>query len=117
MIEWTTDPDVRRRALIGLNKGEAHHALKRAINFHQRGELRDRTGEGQHYRVAGLNLLAAIIIYWNTLKLGDAVFARRQAGLEIPGELLASSGRSGPRSPCRRPAVAGASGRQRARST
>ena len=23
------------------------------------------------------------------LKLGDAVFARRQAGLEIPGELLA----------------------------
>ena len=89
MIEWTTDPDVRRRALVGLNKGEAHHALKRAINFHQRGELRDRTGEGQHYRVAGLNLLAAIIIYWNTLKLGDAVFARRQAGLEIPGELLA----------------------------
>ena len=89
MIEWTTDPDVRRRALVGLNKGEAHHALKRAINFHQRGELRDRTGEGQHYRVAGLNLLAAIIIYWNTLKLGDAVFARRQAGLEIPAELLA----------------------------
>ena len=89
MIEWTTDPDVRRRALVGLNKGEAHHALKRAINFHQRGELRDRTGEGQHYRVAGLNLLAAIIIYWNTLKLGDAVFARRQAGLETPGELLA----------------------------
>lgn len=89
MIEWTTDPDVRRRALVGLNKGEAHHALKRAINFHQRGELRDRTGEGQHYRVAGLNLLAAIIIYWNTLKLGEAVFARGQAGLEIPDELLA----------------------------
>ena len=41
VIEWTTDPDVRRRALVGLNKGEAHHALKRAINFHQRGELRD----------------------------------------------------------------------------
>ena len=40
-------------------------------------------GEGQHYRVAGLNLLAAIIIYWNTLKLGDAVFARRQAGLYL----------------------------------
>ena len=37
--------------------------------------------------VAGLNhLLAPIIIYWNTLKLGDAVFTRRHAGLEIlPG--------------------------------
>ena len=33
MIEWTTDPDVRRRALVGLNKGEAHHALKRAIKL------------------------------------------------------------------------------------
>ena len=26
MIEWTTDPDVRRRALVGLNKGEARLA-------------------------------------------------------------------------------------------
>ena len=50
MIDWTTDPGMRRRVQGGLNKGEAHHALKRAINFHQRGELRDRTGEGQHCR-------------------------------------------------------------------
>lgn len=28
-----------------------------------RGEIRDRTTEGQHYRIAGLNLLTAIIIY------------------------------------------------------
>ena len=34
MIDWTTDPGMRRRAQVGLNKGEAHHALKRAINFH-----------------------------------------------------------------------------------
>ena len=80
---------MRRRAQVGLNKGEAHHALKRAINFHQSGELRDRTEEGQHYRVAGLNLLAAIIIYWNTLKLGEAVFIRRNAGLDVPADFLA----------------------------
>ena len=75
---------MRRRAQNGLNKGEAHHALKRAINFHQRGELRDRTGEGQHYRMAGLNLLAAIVIYWNTLKLGEAVLAREKAASPPP---------------------------------
>ena len=66
----------------GLNKGEAHHALKRAIVFNRRGEIRDRTAEGQHYRVAGLNLLAAVIIYWNTRHLGDVVASstpRRQA--------------------------------------
>ena len=89
MLDWTTDPDMRRRARVGLNKGEAHHALKRAINFHQRGEQRDRTGEGQHYRIAGLNLLAAVIIYWNTLKLGEAVIARQKADdLETPPEFL-----------------------------
>ena len=41
------------------------------------GRRRPRRAWVPHYRVAGLNLLAAIIIYWNTLKLVDAVFARR----------------------------------------
>lgn len=40
------------------------------------------------FMIAGLNLLAAIIIYWNTLKLGEAVFAKREAGLEVPAEFL-----------------------------
>jgi TnpA family transposase len=29
-IEWILDTDMQRRAQIGLNKGEAHHALKNA---------------------------------------------------------------------------------------
>ena len=37
----------------------------------------------------GLNLLTAIIIYCNTLKLGAAVFASKNAGLEIPAAFLA----------------------------
>ena len=30
---------------------------------------------------------AAIIIYWNTLKLGEAVFTRKNAGLDSPGRI------------------------------
>ena len=30
MIDWALDVDMRRRANLGLNKGEAHHALKNA---------------------------------------------------------------------------------------
>ena len=89
MINWIMDIDMQRRARVGLNKGESHHALKQAVNFYRRGEIRDRSTEGQHYRIAGLNLLTAIIIFWNTLKLGDAVESRNQAGLPIPPELLA----------------------------
>jgi TnpA family transposase len=48
MIDWILDAGLQRQAQIGLNKGEAHHALKRAISFHRRGEIRDRSGEGQH---------------------------------------------------------------------
>ena len=48
------------RGLIGLNKGESHHALKNALRIGRQGEIRDRSTEGQHYRMAGLNLLACI---------------------------------------------------------
>lgn len=89
IVEWLLDADMQRRAQIGLNKGEAHHALKNALRIGRQGEIRDRTTEGQHFRIAGLNLLAAIIIYWNTKHLGHAVTQRMQDGLDCPAELLA----------------------------
>ncbi|MDE4134770.1 Tn3 family transposase [Phaeobacter sp. QD34_3] len=89
VIEWLLDADMQRRAQIGLNKGEAHHALKNALRIGRQGEIRDRTAEGQHYRMAGLNLLAAIIIYWNTKYLGQAVAARQRTGLNCDPALLA----------------------------
>ena len=89
IIEWLLDADMQRRAQIGLNKGEAHHALKNALRIGRQGEIRDRTAEGQHFRLAGLNLLAAIIIYWNTKHLGQAVTSRRRDGLDCSPDLLA----------------------------
>jgi TnpA family transposase len=89
LIDWILDADMQRRAQIGLNKGEAHHALKNALRIGRQGEIRDRTSEGQHFRIAGLNLLAVIVIFWNTLHLHDAVEARRRDGLDVPPELLA----------------------------
>ena len=89
IIDWLLDADMQRRAQIGLNKGEAHHALKNALRIGRQGEIRDRTAEGQHYRMAGLNLLAAIIIYWNTDHLGRSVTQRKSAGLDCSPALLA----------------------------
>ena len=80
---------MQRRAQLSLNKGESHHALKNALRIGRQGEIRDRTTEGQHYRIAGLNLLAAIVIYWNTVRLGEAVARRRRAGLPVPSEVSA----------------------------
>ena len=88
IIDWLLDADMQRRAQIGLNKGEAHHALKNALRIGRQGEIRDCTAEGQHYRMAGLNLLAAIIIYWNTKHLGQAAKDRNRAGLDCSPRLL-----------------------------
>lgn len=89
MMDWVLNTDMQRRVQIGLNKGEAHHALKNALRIGRQGEIRDRTAESQHYRMAALNFLAAIVIYWNTARLGEAVAERKDAGLPIPPELLA----------------------------
>ena len=64
-------------------------ALKNALRIGRQGEIRDRTAEGQHYRMADLNLLVAIIIYWGTAHLGRAVAERQNAGLACPPNLLA----------------------------
>ena len=56
----------------------------------QRGALfDDRSSEGQHHRMAGLNLLAAIVIYWNTAHPGEAVRQRKHARRTVEPELLA----------------------------
>lgn len=89
MLDWVLNADMQRRVQIGLNKGEAHHALKNALRIGRQGEIRDRTTEGQHYRMAALNLLATIVIYWNTARLGEAVVQRQDAGLPIQPDLLA----------------------------
>ena len=36
VIDWVLDPGMRRRAHIGLNKRESHHALKNALRIGHR---------------------------------------------------------------------------------
>jgi TnpA family transposase len=64
MLDWLNNIDLQRRARTGLNNGEAHYALKRAVSLNRR----DRSTEGLQRRIARPNLLTAIIIYWNTWK-------------------------------------------------
>lgn len=65
--EWLRGPELRRRVLVGLNKGEALHALQRAVAFHRNREIRDQSFEAQSNRVSGLNLVTTAIAVWNTV--------------------------------------------------
>jgi hypothetical protein len=72
MLEWLRDPVLRRLVTAGLNKGEAHNALARAVCFNRLAEIRDRSFENQRHRAGGLNLLVAAITLWNTIYLERA---------------------------------------------
>ena len=88
MIEWYSSPALRRRCQAGLNKGEAAHKLKRAVFFHERGEIRDRSFESQAFRASGLNLVVSAIVHWNTVYIERAVTHLRKMHREIPDHLL-----------------------------
>lgn len=87
-LDWIKNPALRRRAHLGLNKGEARNALARAIYFCRLGEMRDRTFENQFFRASGLNLLVAAIILWNTTYLEAAYRELRRQGRSINEDLL-----------------------------
>ncbi|QWK81239.1 Tn3 family transposase [Ochrobactrum sp. BTU1] len=88
MIEWYSSSALRRRCQAGLNKGEAAHKLKRAVFFHERGEIRDRSFDSQAFRASGLNLVVSAIVHWNTVYLERAVKHLRQQGRHIPDVVL-----------------------------
>jgi hypothetical protein len=69
MLQWLRDPALRQRVTAGLNKGEAHNALARAVCFNRLGEIRDRSFENQGSRASGLNLVVAAMTLWNTVYL------------------------------------------------
>ena len=88
IADWLLDADMHRRVNTDPDKGEAHNALKNAPIGRQ-GEIRDGSSEGQHYHIAGLNLLAAIVIYWNAAHFYETVRQREHAGLTVEPEVLA----------------------------
>jgi TnpA family transposase len=83
LLEYFRDAALRRRILIGLNKGEALHALARQLFFGRLGELRDRALEDQIHRASCLHLLMAAIAAWNTIYLTEAFATLRRGGEEI----------------------------------
>jgi TnpA family transposase len=82
LAEYLWNADLRRRVLVGLNKGEALNALARKLFFGGQGEIRDRTYDAQLNAASSLNLLLAAIVVWNTVHLQACL--RRLRAEEYP---------------------------------
>jgi hypothetical protein len=87
-LDWIQNPDLRQRATIGLNKGEARNTLARAVFFHRRGAVRDRLREDLQNKASGLNLAVAAIILWKTVYLQKAVQMLADEGTPVPPECM-----------------------------
>jgi len=89
ILDWLQNPELRRRAQVGLNKGELRNSLARALRFYRRGGLADRDREEQQRKASGLNLVIAAIGLWNTVYLQKAIRMLAEAGQPVPDEIIA----------------------------
>ena len=60
----------------------------------------DFSSEGQHCCMVGINLLATVVSYWNTVHLDGAFRQRKRAGLTVDPEILPTSRPSGGLTAC-----------------
>jgi len=87
-LDWLQQPDLRRRAHSGLNKGELRNSLAKALRFYRRGTVADRDREEQQRKASGLNLMIAAIGLWNTVYLEKAIQAMGEVGNPVPEHVI-----------------------------
>src|SRR5439155_3660134 len=80
-LDWLQSSELRRRVTVGLNKGEAKNALSRAVCFHRRGMVQDRTFDDQRLRAGGC---AAYFCVMRRRPANDAAIGQLQVAAETP---------------------------------
>ena len=83
LLSYISDLALRRRVLVGLNKGESYHALARSLVIVLGDALRLRSIEDQVNQITCLRLLATAIIVWDAVYMERAVEVLRRANYEI----------------------------------
>jgi TnpA family transposase len=88
LAEYLRSEELRRRVLLGLNKGESLNSLARKLFYGGQGEMRDRTYEDQLNAASSLNLLLAAIVVWNTVHIQACLRRLRADGRPIEDDAL-----------------------------
>jgi len=72
ILKYASDPEFRRRILIGLNKGESMNGMGRAVYFGRRGQFWENELQEQLQKSSCLTLILNAIVIWNTKYLKKA---------------------------------------------
>jgi Tn3 transposase DDE domain len=83
------DETYRRRILTQLNRGGGRHGVARTVLHGQRGEVRQRYGEGEEDQLGAMGLVVNVLVLWNTLYMDVALAHLRRTGAEVKPEDVA----------------------------
>ena len=90
VLRYLSDPELRYRVQLQLNRGEAPHELVgRCLFFANRGEFRSGDAEEIMNKASSLSLLSNAVLVWNTLRISEIVNQLRAAGHTIADQDLA----------------------------
>ncbi len=73
ILDYLSDPRLRRRVRRGLLKGEQLHALARHVHYGKRGQADGRDFQQQMNRASCLVLIEAAIIYWQIMQIDEVL--------------------------------------------
>jgi hypothetical protein len=74
VLRYLSDPELRYRVQLQLNRGEARHELVgRCLFFANRGEFRSGDAEEIMNKASSLRLLSNAVLVWNTLRITEIV--------------------------------------------
>lgn len=76
ILEYLTDPRLRRRVRRGLLKGEQLHALARHVHYGKRGYVDARDFQQQMSTASCLVLILAAIVYWQITEIDRVLHTR-----------------------------------------
>jgi TnpA family transposase len=88
ILDYLTDPALRRRVRRGLLKGEQLHALARHVHYGKRGQTEGRDWQQQMSRASCLVLILAAIIYWQIREIDTVLHHWDPLGEGIDPALL-----------------------------
>ena len=90
ILRYLSDPALRDRVQLQLNRGEARHELVgRCLFFANRGEFRTGDAEEIMNKASCLSLLSNAVLIWNTLRIAEIVQKLRASGHSIANADLA----------------------------
>jgi TnpA family transposase len=85
LLQYHSDPELRKRIKKGLNKGELIHSLGRKLAYGNEGKHSMPNLDEQQNTCSALTLTEAVIIYWQTKEIQRVVYERftGQVNLEM----------------------------------